>query len=278
METTLTLNIVLLLLGVINTVILLILLSYKKNIFEHLSDNNSFQNKLLESIKQSLAQAGKNIDNLADAKAAQDILAKICEEILAKIREEQSALSESRQKAEVLSGKLDEIIGIVKSADKTEDKANKTEDKEEGEPAVNMIAYNDAVLAFDNINRKFYEIRKYPQIVLKLADMLMSGSVEGKADFNGLPDDRKQFSANLQSDIMMFNRNYRQHLVAYLHSVGKEWEECVRNPYNKPFDNEWDENVLGDEIEDGEIVTRVVQLGYEFPDSVKIGRTKSKTL
>lgn len=263
MDNILTLNIVLILLGVTNTILIVILLSYQKNTFEYFLDSNSLQNKLLKSIEQTLTQIGKGVDKLADLKNTQDILAKI--------REEQGALLVSKEKIESLSNRLDEIIEGIRQL-------NKNEGKECEKQRVNIIAYNDAVMAFDNINRKFYEIRKYPQIVLELSDMLMSGGGDVKVNFNEMPDDHKQFSANLQSDIMMFNRNYRQHLISYLHSVGMEWGECVRNPYNKPFDNEWDENMLGDEVENGTIVSRVVQLGYEFPNSVKIGRTKSKTL
>ena len=45
-----------------------------------------------------------------------------------------------------------------------------------------------------------------------------------------------------------------------------------------PLDDEWDEHLLGDKVQDDEIITRVVELGFEFPDSQIVGRHKSKVL
>ena len=44
------------------------------------------------------------------------------------------------------------------------------------------------------------------------------------------------------------------------------------------FDEEWDEHLLGDKVQNGETITRVVELGFEFPDSQIVGRHKSKVL
>lgn len=243
MNTIFILIIVLVLIGVANTVLIVILLSYKNEEFNHFLDNKSLQIDFLERIENSICQIENRLENLTD-------------------------LNEVKNEIESIANKINDINVVINNLNK----------KEGEEQTVKKNAYDDAVLAFDNINRKFYEIRRYPNILLGLADMLISGNVEGKVDFKEMPDENKQFSANLQSDIMMFNRNYRKNIIDYLHYLGKEWSDCVRNPYNKPFDNEWDEDALGDDIKNGEIVSRIVQLGYEFPNSVKIGRTKSKTL
>ena len=50
----------------------------------------------------------------------------------------------------------------------------------------------------------------------------------------------------------------------------------MRFPLNQNFDGTWDEHLLGDDIMPDYRINRVVQLGFEFPDSNIIGRRKSK--
>lgn len=66
--------------------------------------------------------------------------------------------------------------------------------------------------------------------------------------------------------------------MVYTFSVVRQWGDCVRFPKDMPFDDEWDEHLLGDKVQDGETITRVVELGFEFPDSQIVGRHKSKVL
>lgn len=263
MDTSQILIIVLVFLCVANTIILVILLSYKNESFKHLIDNKFLQEKQLESIKQSISRMEIKIGELENGNSIHNILT-VQEEL-------KNSIVDVARQIESLSSELNKV------AEKDISPRNE-EDKKSEKQVVNMIAYNDAIIAFDNINRKFYKIRKYPNVVLGLANMLNFGLTDEKINFGDLPDEDKSYAANLQSDILMFNRNYRTNIVSYLHTEGLEWNDCVRNPYNKPFDNEWDENILGDEIQNGTIVTRIVQLGFEFPNSTKIGRTKSKTL
>lgn len=263
MNNILTLNVVLLFLVVTNTIILIILLSYKKESFEHLLNYISSQKKQSESIMLSISQIDKKLEILSDKQDECEMLS--AQKELKKIR------SEVLEQIKSLSDELKESVKSYAQPDNEGEGCNK-------KSTINMVAYNDAVIAFDNINRKLYKIRKYQKIVQGLADMMISGCVDEKVKFNDMPDEDKSYAANLQSDILMFNRNYRINIISYLQSERLQWHDCVRNPYNKPFDNDWDENILGDEIPNGTIVTRIVQLGFEFPNSTKIGRTKSKTL
>ena len=58
---------------------------------------------------------------------------------------------------------------------------------------VSKVAYQDAVIAFDNINRKFYQIRKYPKVAMQLMDVLYNGKVESQQKIDDLSDELQAF-------------------------------------------------------------------------------------
>ena len=97
-------------------------------------------------------------------------------------------------------------------------------------------------------------------------------------DFSLLAQNEKELINNLKSKILLFNMNYRSQIVSFLGAKGRDWKDCVRFPLNQNFDATWDEHLLGDEVMPDYQITRVVQLGFEFPDSNIIGRRKSKIL
>lgn len=183
----------------------------------------------------------------------------------------------NEQNFENVQNKIEEKINTLKkNIEALQQKDNDVEAKKDVK--VSKVAYQDAVIAFDNINRKFYQIRKYPKVAMQLMDVLYNGKVERLQKIDDLSDEIQAFISNLQSDILMFNRNYRLSLLSYLRSMNKQWGDCVRFPKDMPFDDEWDEHLLGDKVQDGETITRVVELGFEFPDSQIVGRHKSKVL
>ena len=145
------------------------------------------------------------------------------------------------------------------------------------EVTVNKVAYNDAVRAFNNINNELYGIRRNQYATLVLMKSIFTGE---EVDINRteIADNEKEKVAGIRSSINVFNRNYRCHIVAYLQSKELQWEKCVRFPINKSYDPDWDEDILGNIVADGTIIQRVVQLGFEFPDSIILGRTKSKVI
>lgn len=183
----------------------------------------------------------------------------------------------NEQNFENVQNKIEEKINTLKkNIEALQQKDNDVEAKKDVK--VSKVAYQDAVIAFDNINRKFYQIRKYPKVAMQLMDVLYNGKVERLQKIDDLSDEIQAFISNLQSDILMFNRNYRLSLLSYLRSMNKQWGDCVRFPKDMPFDDEWDEHLLGDKVQDGETITRVVELGFEFPDSQIVGRHKSKVV
>ena len=66
----------------------------------------------------------------------------------------------NEQKLENVQNKIEEKINILKKNIETlQQKDNDV--AAEKDVKVSKVAYQDAVIAFDNINRKFYQIRKY---------------------------------------------------------------------------------------------------------------------
>lgn len=178
-----------------------------------------------------------------------------------KLSEVSEKLSDVSKSVEALRQKIGEIMKPVESDSK--------------EPPVTKAAYNDAVVAFTNVNDKFYGLRKYKQLCHELMQMLCTGKYED-VDLSKVADKDKEKAVALKSYVRIFNENYRPQLIGYLEALGHTWDECVRFPLGKPYDPEWDEEMLGNDVDEGTIVRQVVQLGYEFPDSVVLGRTKSK--
>lgn len=242
----------LMLISIFNAIILIILLSYKKNGFDHLID-----------CKQSLDSQTLTIK----------ILLKKIEEFVLRIDEDMknniSAEKEALHSINLMSKQLNGIQDILKNCSIKE---NDTKDI----PELNITAYKDAVIAFNNINESFYEIRKCSRVAHKLMEILVYGK-DISISTDDIPDNIKDVVSSLKSKIMLFNRNYKQYILNYLKSKGKTWDSCVRYPLNKEFDSNWDENML-DNVEKGAIVERVVQLGFEFPDAPIIGRIKSKII
>ena len=236
----------LILLGTICVILLILLLQYWKMRYEQFSAYTETYKKLLEDQEKN-EQKLENVQN------------KIEEKIGSGAEVRGWPTRHVNQKIETLQQKDNDVAA-------------------EKDVKVSKVAYQDAVIAFDNINRKFYQIRKYPKVAMQLMDVLYNGKVESQQKIDDLSDELQAFISNLQSDILMFNRNYRLSLLSYLRSMNKQWGDCVRFPKDMPFDDEWDEHLLGDKVQNGETITRVVELGFEFPDSQIVGRHKSKVL
>lgn len=141
------------------------------------------------------------------------------------------------------------------------------------------VAYEDSVTAFQKVNNDLYSIRKHKNIAHELFDIIYRGSGDlDMALLNELSDSDRETIVSILGKIKIFNENYRPFLNRGLMSLGLSFDLCVRFPLNQPFDNSWDENILGYDIDDGTIIKRVVSLGYEFPESPIIGRQKTKVM
>ncbi|MCM1140637.1 MAG: hypothetical protein NC453_18860 [Muribaculum sp.] len=141
------------------------------------------------------------------------------------------------------------------------------------------IAYEDSTTAFQKVNNELYSIRKHKNITHELFNLMFGGSGDlDLALLNELSNSDREMIVSILGKIKIFNENYRPSLNRGLASFGLSFESCVRFPLNQPFDNSWDENILGYDVEDGTIIKRVVSLGYEFPESPIIGRQKTKVM
>lgn len=140
------------------------------------------------------------------------------------------------------------------------------------------VSYNDAINAFQNINNAIHDIRRFKEASHALLSFLYSGDDSFESSIlDSLAPEEREIVFNTYSKVKQFNLNYRQSLLDNLDAISTTWRDCVRFPYKQVFDDNWDENILGEDIE-GEIIQRVVALGYEFPKSHIIGRQKSKVL
>ncbi len=147
------------------------------------------------------------------------------------------------------------------------------------EITTNKNSYNDAVCAFNNINNDLFGIRNKQYATVTPA-LMKSISIGKEVDINldKFSDKERENITLIISKINQFNRDYRSHILAYLQIKGLQWENCVRFPENKLYNPDWDEDILGNTVEKGAIIQRVVQLGFEFPDSIILGRIKSKVI
>lgn len=144
---------------------------------------------------------------------------------------------------------------------------------------VDNVAYNDAVIAFQNVNNAIYSIRKHKLIAQKLLDSLYSGDVKvTESDYIDLVVEGRESIKSVESKLNVFNASYRSSIQKALESQGLSWNQCVRFPLNELFMKDWDENILGEDMDDTDIISRVVSLGYEFPNSIVIGRIKTKVI
>lgn len=227
----------------------------------------------------------------------QKYLSKDIPDLFKKVEERVSRLEESEKKltshTDDLGKQFSLLLDEAREADKqTNKQLKKVEDlyihaielqkqltdlKHGEPPKPNKDAYNDAAVAFNNVNAKFYNLRKHKDLCHKLIQMLYDGK-DMKLDLSNVTEEDREKAVTLRGNIRTFNINYRPQLIAYLERQGKKWEECVRFPLNKIYDPAWDEEMLGNEIEEGTVIDRVVQLGFEFQDSPVIGRTKSKVI
>lgn len=235
-------NVIIFFIVVLNAILLLCILSYLQCKFER----DLSKNKLLE---ENIGLIKKLAAEMQMFNASIECLKNDMGKLYAELQD--------------INKKLDQIYARISSSDK------------KPEELVTDAAYNDAVIAFENTNNAIYDIRKYHDIAHALLGYLYSGE-NMAVDLSIIPDNIRENIASIVSRIRLFNGNYRPTIDKKLNQLGMTWEECVRFPSNKTFDSSWDEHLLGDIVEDGTIIKRVISLGYEFPKSIVIGRHKSK--
>lgn len=141
------------------------------------------------------------------------------------------------------------------------------------------VAYCDATVAFQKLNNELYTLRKHKSVIHELFSIFHAGQgTVSQTVLADLADDDRENVVSALHKIKLFNESYRPALSKGLRALGLSFESNVRFPLNLPFDNSWDENVFGYDVDDGSEITRVVSLGYEFPESPIIGRQKAQVI
>lgn len=140
-------------------------------------------------------------------------------------------------------------------------------------PSQYVVAYDDAVQAFVNINNYIYDLKAHNSRIVKLLEFFSTdvdrADVKTLVNFDGLSDEERSKLSLLVAKVEQFKRNNLPSINRYLKyaCVGKTYADCVRCPIGRGFDNELDANLLGDDMVDGDIVSTVYKLGFLFPGS-----------
>ena len=137
-----------------------------------------------------------------------------------------------------------------------------------------VVAYNDGVQAFVNINNFVYDLRQHGGLIVPLLRFLADvdrevQDVKSLVKLEGLSDAERSQLALLVSKIEQFKRNNQPAIERYLKLSGKKetYADCVRFPLDKGYEEALDQNLLGDDMQEGQIVKRVFKLGFYFPDA-----------
>lgn len=263
-------NIIILLVVVCLLIISASILSYLKIVFDRILDdekkaieNNRHESVLdkIQELYKIVSERTEEFNRILDENAVAVSQLKEFNHNLMLLTEQ--SLKESKD----ISLNLQNMI----VSDKESSKTSSTE--------FDKVAYNDAVIAFQNVNNSIYSIRKYKSIAQKLLDSLYSGKTTVvESDYIDLEDDVRESIKSVESKLNIFNASYRSSIQKALECQGYSWNQCVRFPLNELFIKNWDENILGDDMDDNDVISRVVALGYEFPNSIVIGRIKTKVI
>ena len=133
-----------------------------------------------------------------------------------------------------------------------------------------IVAYNDAVQAFVNINNYIYELKRYNALITPYILWFTSdNSEQPSVDISSVPEEERSKIALLVSKIDQFKKNHMQAINRYLviSNKGKTYTDCSRCPINGHFNPELDQHLLGEDLESGNIIHSVYKIGFLFPDS-----------
>ena len=132
-----------------------------------------------------------------------------------------------------------------------------------------VVAYNDAIQAFVNIDNYIYDLKKHNALITPWMMWLASDCPKPNVVTSSLPDEERTKVSLLVSKIEQFKNNHEQAINRYLirSKSQKTFEDCVRCPLKGSFNSELDQHLLGEDLEDGEEIRSVYKMGYHFPDS-----------
>lgn len=264
-------NIAILLVVVCLLIISICILSYLKIVFERLLDDESKEIEInsheviLDKLNKLYVKISERDEEF---KRIQHVNTVSFSQLNESNHDLMLLIEESLKESKDIRIKLQKIIDTDKGSSKTSLTSE-----------IDSVAYNDAIIAFQNVNNAIYSIRKHKLIAQKLLDSLFSGDVKiTESDYMDLDEEIRESIKSVESKLNVFNVSYRSSIKKALESQGLSWNQCVRFPLNELFVKNWDENILGEDMDDTDVISRVVSLGYEFPNSIVIGRIKTKVI
>lgn len=135
-----------------------------------------------------------------------------------------------------------------------------------------VVAYDDAIQTFVNINDYIYNLRRYNSLISPYICWFASN--EGpcpEVSLDSLTEEEKSKVTLLVTKIMQFKKYNEKAINTFLKcaSNNKSYADCIRYPFNAEFDSEQDQHLLGDNIINGEKIKAVYKLGFFFPHSSK---------
>lgn len=136
----------------------------------------------------------------------------------------------------------------------------------------NIIAYDDAIQAFVHINNSIYDLRQHNALIMPLITCLAQGDTQqdllSVIDLKTQPEQERIKINLLISKIKQFLTNNKPAIDHYLSLTSNlSYKDCIRCPIGDTFNNEQDENLLGDRMLDEQEIKSVFKLGFYFPDS-----------
>lgn len=136
----------------------------------------------------------------------------------------------------------------------------------------NIIAYDDAIQAFVHINNSIYDLRQHNALIMPLITCLAQGDTQqdllSVIDLKTQPEQERIKINLLISKIKQFLTNNKPAIDHYLSLTSNlSYKDCIRCPIGDIFNNEQDENLLGDRMLDEQKIKSIFKLGFYFPDS-----------
>lgn len=133
-----------------------------------------------------------------------------------------------------------------------------------------MIAYDDAVQAFVNINDSIYDLRRYNALIVPYIFWFANENQQVPIlDLSSLSDETRSKVALLASRIEQFKKNYEQTITRCVSRIkpNEKFTDCLRCPLNGKFDPDLDQHLLGEDLALGAEIHSVYKLGFLFPSS-----------
>ncbi len=144
---------------------------------------------------------------------------------------------------------------------KREQEAEETESRLSAEQ---MMVYNEAISAFQTLNDRIYELRRYRKELQPLIKWLATDGDKPQIDSDN--EDIVKLAANIER-FLVTQLPFINACLATIGDAGLTYVDHVRGAVGGTFDSMLDEEPTGAEVKEGTPISFVLKLGYYFPDS-----------